>query len=815
VNNPAPGPLPTVPLAQVGGVSLAAPAGTRCAGTAPPPLPFRDSLPAAHTGDAAKLGGCVAQSRGYKTRASDADTMAGDSPRGSQQAGGPRSGASSPAVVTAAAVVVDPPSTSYRALPRTSTLTCDMVGASGAVAPPPSKSRLVGRPAEARRSSGPHLTPQETVNQFLALVGAARTPQDTASLDLNRVAAAILSRTVPTALSVSHANGRVSVNTTKPSVLKPDVGNSQRNKRLAVAGCDIRHAAESRGRRLPRRPTATEQVGLLASVGLSYAKFNRIRVFFGAALSPMASLRALRQARSALVRLPANDVSLLDTGAHLTHLCRAVEGRLSVLWSAGLFIERPSFDPDGVAIPQTRDYEVPSNERPVYSNFCPPADMRDTHISVGLDRGGDPSSVKVVMGFMNQEHPNRLGNTILLGVRPESKDKYPEVAAILAPHVAQLHQLSLTGAVFGPNRRAVRFFINSDFPAVCTITGHKGHSASLPCPMCLGTKSSSEAQWLLDALFGTVQDLTRTQPPRTASHLREMRAAYKLGETPEGLGLATHLSVERPPVIIAPPTQIVPLPLHRLIGLTMRMLRISIEAVTRGRGPTVGRQFAHSLAATLSVDIGMEAVPYHGGNFIGRHCHTIGARSHAIVRVLGPLVPAEWATAYERGWALLRGVMSTLNRAADIPANEQRRFKADARAFVILIQESFPWVSISPKLHVLFCHSWDFMGRWGSTGLYGEQAIEPWYGFYNQNAARFTAETPLLSCRKLVQTMTLTGVASDALRRSKAPTRKRRAGPRGALLPGDRRLRVNKAWRRESLATLEKRANDRAKWASD
>jgi len=61
VNNPAPGPLPTVPLAQVGGVSLAAPAGTRCAGTAPPPLPFRDSLPAAQTGDAAKLGGCVAQ----------------------------------------------------------------------------------------------------------------------------------------------------------------------------------------------------------------------------------------------------------------------------------------------------------------------------------------------------------------------------------------------------------------------------------------------------------------------------------------------------------------------------------------------------------------------------------------------------------------------------------------------------------------------------------------------------------------------------------------------------------------------------------
>jgi len=81
--------------------------------------------------------------------------------------------------------------------------------------------------------------------------------------------------------------------------------------------------------------------------------------------------------------------------------------------------------------------------------------------------------------------------------------------------------------------------------------------------------------------------------------------------------------------------------------------------------------------------------------------------------------------------------------------------------------------------------------------------------------ARFTAETPLLSCRKLVQTMALSSVASDALRRSKAPIRKRKVGPRSAVDPGDRRLRVNKAWRRESLATLEKRAKDRAEWAND
>jgi len=97
----------------------------------------------------------------------------------------------------------------------------------------------------------------------------------------------------------------------------------------------------------------------------------------------------------------------------------------------------------------------------------------------------------------------------------------------------------------------------------------------------------------------------------------------------------------------------------------------------------------------------------------------------------------------------------------------------------------------------------------------GEQSIESRHGFYNQNAPQFTAETALLSFRKLLQMMALTGVASDSLRRSKAPIRKRKAGPRGSLQPGDRILRHNKTWRRECFSTLQKRMDERAKRATD
>ena len=329
------------------------------------------------------------------------------------------------------------------------------------------------------------------------------------------------------------------------------------------------------------------------------------------------------------------------------------------------------------------------------------------------------------MGFFNQSQPNRLGNTLLFGVCPESKDKYPDVASILAPHVAQLRQLALRGVVVGPHRRAVRLFINGAYPAMCHTVGHKGHSASLPCPLCLGTKCSRHAQSLLNEGFGTVQDLDCAHPSRTADHLGEMQNAYEgMEETPEELGTATHLSIERSPIIVVPSSQIVPLTLHETIGLTLRMLRLGIEAVTRVGGPTAGRQFSHTLAATLSVTIGVEPVPYYGGNFIGRHCHTIASRSHCPVEILQSLVPRAWLEAYERTWVLLKGALTTLNRADIVPLAEQHRFKGDARAFVRLIQGTFPWVSISPELHMLFSHSWIFMGLWGSTGLYGEQAIE-------------------------------------------------------------------------------------------
>jgi len=157
----------------------------------------------------------------------------------------------------------------------------------------------------------------------------------------------------------------------------------------------------------------------------------------------------------------------------------------------------------------------------------------------------------------------------------------------------------------------------------------------------------------LDEVFGTLQELTCTRPPRTVAHLEEIQEAYSvLDKAPEEFGLATHFSVERPPVLVVSPTQIVPLPLHLTIGGNARLLQLAIEAAIEGSGPVVGQKILHRLAATLSINIDVEPVPYHGGNCIGRHGHVASARSAKDVAPLRALVGESQLAAYERAWGL-------------------------------------------------------------------------------------------------------------------------------------------------------------------
>jgi len=151
------------------------------------------------------------------------------------------------------------------------------------------------------------------------------------------------------------------------------------------------------------------------------------------------------------------------------------------------------------------------------------------------------------------------------------------VAGVLAAHVGQLRGLVLTGVADSPHWSAVRVFVNSDFPTVGNMTDHQAHSASLPRSFLLGGMCSSARRCMVVAALNSLRDLASTYLLSTAAHLREIRTALKsLEQASGGLGLGNRSSIERSPVIIAPPSQVASFPLLLLCRLSLRILSLRI-----------------------------------------------------------------------------------------------------------------------------------------------------------------------------------------------------------------------------------------------
>ena len=599
---------------------------------------------------------------------------------------------------------------------------------------------------------------------------------------------------------------------------------SQKNRRQAV----LRRLGASRPTSSPlsvhrnlyaRSPPlllpAAETAGYLAAIGLSDAKYNRLQKGFGAGLSQLASLPRLRQARTLLLNSSAYEVSVEDSGSHRTQLRLSVEERLGRLCGANLSLERPLYDSSGKAIRKTRIYTIPATGGPTYPDGWPPADILDAQISIGLDKGGSPSSVKVVVGLLNQAAPNRVGNTLLLAVVcPCEKEKYEDVAAMLRPHRAADHDLLGRGVIIGGQRRAACIFLTGDNLGITTVIGHKGPNASLPCPTCLATKLPTKAHLALDLAFGSMQDLCCTHPPRHSSHLVEMGAALTTGgRTAAELGLSVHLSIERPPLVIVDPRKIVPSPVHLTIGITRRILRLGVEILIADRSPLAGWLFSDTLVQDPCEEAGVHPVPYHGGNFIGSHCGTIARRRYIVCRGSHGRVSSTRVSAHTRAWQLWAGLVPTLNGAAYIPRDEQQRFASDATAFVGLLQREFPWINISPKLNIFLCHAGEVLCRFRSIGLYGEPAVDAWHDHINQNAAQFSAGTEVRACVRALRAAALAGAATDAVLRLRSPIRKRKPGGSRPARLGDRRRMENKGGVRHCRATTATGAKERPAWS--
>jgi len=158
---------------------------------------------------------------------------------------------------------------------------------------------------------------------------------------------------------------------------------------------------------------------------------------------------------------------------------------------------------------------VPADFEPGAWGGCPPQSVPDVHISVGLDKGGDLASVKLVVSLINQDRPNNPSNTILAAVCSCRQDQYPQVAAMMAIHSPRVDEILARGVDVRGERRPVRLLLSGDFESQCTVVGHKGPNATMPSYQCKSTTAPSTTHATLYERYGTLQDVSGP------SHMRD------------------------------------------------------------------------------------------------------------------------------------------------------------------------------------------------------------------------------------------------------------------------------------------------------
>jgi len=81
--------------------------------------------------------------------------------------------------------------------------------------------------------------------------------------------------------------------------------------------------------------------------------------------------------------------------------------------------------------------------------------MPDVQVTLGLNKGGDPGTVKTVATILNQPHANSPSNTTLVSVCPCLDDKYDDLALMLEIHLTRLDALLPDGVWVRGMRRPV------------------------------------------------------------------------------------------------------------------------------------------------------------------------------------------------------------------------------------------------------------------------------------------------------------------------------------------------------------------------
>lgn len=115
------------------------------------------------------------------------------------------------------------------------------------------------------------------------------------------------------------------------------------------------------------------------------------------------------------------------------------------------------------------------------------------------------------------------------------------------------------------------------------------------------------------------------------------------------LRLSQQISIDQWPLLCFDPRHTVPVPLHILLGVTIRLFRRAVEIVILCKSSAVGWIYADQLAVNLRIAVRVVPTSYHGGVLIGRDCNTLAQKCDVVCATLLTIVPKRNFDAYS--WA--------------------------------------------------------------------------------------------------------------------------------------------------------------------
>ena len=177
------------------------------------------------------------------------------------------------------------------------------------------------------------------------------------------------------------------------------------------------------------------------------------------------------------------------------------------------------------------------------------------------------------------------------------------------------------------------------------------------------------------------------------------------------------------------------------------LMDMDYRSSTDDNGPCVD-----SLDGTLK-EIGVVRQAYYSNSITGNHCHIL-LKEMNIIKLCDsiPIIVLSQVgeTALYRD-SLIKfekiKMLLTLYSKCDAIFNVARYLKDDeilnfqqvVNEFMCYLREHFPDINISPKLHMLEDHMFDFLWKWKTgCGLYGEQGVESAHNGINKMKHRYT-----------------------------------------------------------------------------